>query len=93
MPIVNDDGLSTHARFRAGRMLWRWSTRRDGPVIVCKCEWGSGRGDRIRTCDFSLPKRALYQAELRPDSEEAEIIPHFVHPSCEGEPECENRGA
>src|SRR4051812_19110693 len=26
-----------------------------------------GRGDRIRTCDFSLPKRALYQAELRPD--------------------------
>ncbi len=25
-----------------------------------------GRGDRIRTCDFSLPKRALYQAELRP---------------------------
>ena len=24
------------------------------------------RGDRIRTCDFTLPKRALYQAELRP---------------------------
>jgi hypothetical protein len=25
-----------------------------------------GRGDRIRTCDFPLPKRALYQAELLP---------------------------
>jgi hypothetical protein len=24
------------------------------------------RGDRIRTCDFLLPKQALYQAELRP---------------------------
>ena len=27
-----------------------------------------GRGDRIRTCDLPLPKRALYQAELRPES-------------------------
>ena len=27
-----------------------------------------GRGDRIRTCDFYLPKVALYQAELHPDS-------------------------
>src|SRR5215207_4501639 len=26
------------------------------------------RGDRIRTCDLPLPKRALYQAELRPES-------------------------
>jgi hypothetical protein len=26
----------------------------------------TGRGDRIRTCDFPLPKRALYQAELLP---------------------------
>ena len=24
------------------------------------------RGDRIRTCDLSVPNRALYQAELRP---------------------------
>ena len=29
---------------------------------------GPGRGDRIRTCDFPLPKRALYQAELRPET-------------------------
>ena len=27
-----------------------------------------GRGDRIRTCDFLLPKQALYQAELHPES-------------------------
>src|SRR6187455_857148 len=27
---------------------------------------GDGRGDRIRTCDLSVPNRALYQAELRP---------------------------
>ena len=27
----------------------------------------SGRGDRIRTCDFLLPKQALYQAELHPE--------------------------
>jgi hypothetical protein len=27
-----------------------------------------GRGDRIRTCDFRLPKATLYQAELRPDT-------------------------
>ena len=31
-----------------------------------EAEPSDGRGDRIRTCDFSLPKRALYQAELRP---------------------------
>src|SRR5216110_1950231 len=29
-----------------------------------------GRGDWIRTSDISLPKRALYQAEPRPDSTE-----------------------
>jgi hypothetical protein len=29
-----------------------------------------GRGDWIRTSDFSLPKRALYQAELRPDAKD-----------------------
>lgn len=28
----------------------------------------SSRDDRIRTCDSSLPKRVLYQAELHPDS-------------------------
>ena len=27
----------------------------------------NGRGDWIRTSDISLPKRALYQAEPRPD--------------------------
>lgn len=27
-----------------------------------------GRGERIRTFDFYLPKVALYQAELHPDS-------------------------
>src|ERR1700712_2854259 len=26
-----------------------------------------GRGDRIRTCGLPLPKRVLYQAELRPE--------------------------
>ena len=30
-----------------------------------------GRGDRIRTCDFYLPKVALYQAELHPDGKAA----------------------
>ena len=34
----------------------------------------AGRGDRIRTCDPPLPKRVLYQAELRPDGPQA--IPH-----------------
>ena len=29
---------------------------------------GNGRGERIRTSGFLLPKQALYQAELRPDS-------------------------
>ena len=29
-----------------------------------------GRGDRIRTYDLLLPKQALYQAELRPDTVE-----------------------
>ena len=27
----------------------------------------SGRDDKIRTCDFTHPKGALYQAEPRPD--------------------------
>src|SRR5258706_9634398 len=30
-----------------------------------------GRGERIRTSDFYLPKVALYQAELRPDGSAA----------------------
>ena len=29
----------------------------------------SGRGDWIRTSDFSVPNRALYQAEPRPDGQ------------------------
>src|SRR5688500_2568879 len=33
-----------------------------------------GRGDRIRTCDILLPKQALYQAELHPES--GSIVPH-----------------
>jgi hypothetical protein len=28
---------------------------------------GDGRGDWIRTSDLSVPNRALYQAEPRPD--------------------------
>ena len=28
----------------------------------------SGRGDMIRTCDILLPKQALYQTELRPET-------------------------
>ena len=28
----------------------------------------SGRGDTIRTCDILLPKQALYQTELRPET-------------------------
>ena len=27
-----------------------------------------GRGERIRTSDLTVPNRALYQAEPRPDS-------------------------
>jgi hypothetical protein len=27
----------------------------------------NGRGERIRTSDLSVPNRALYQAEPRPD--------------------------
>ena len=33
----------------------------------------NGRGDWIRTSDFSLPKRALYQAELRPESDRSNL--------------------
>ena len=33
-----------------------------------------GRGDRIRTCDFYLPKVALYQAELHPEYVRARIL-------------------
>ncbi len=29
----------------------------------------NGRGDRIRTCDFLLPKQTLYQPELLPETE------------------------
>src|SRR6185312_5257927 len=39
---------------------------------------GSGRGDWIRTSDISLPKRALYQAEPRPDS--TSILPRSGPP-------------
>ena len=40
----------------------RHAKDQDGP------KEGTGRGDWIRTSDISLPKRALYQAEPRPDS-------------------------
>ena len=29
----------------------------------------NGRGERIRTSDLTVPNRALYQAEPRPDKE------------------------
>ena len=35
----------------------------------------SGRGERIRTFDILLPKQALYQTELRPET--GQIIPIF----------------
>ena len=41
----------------------RHASDQDGP------KEGIGRGDWIRTSDISLPKRALYQAEPRPDRE------------------------
>jgi hypothetical protein len=41
---------------RNGRQRWQPST----------FEF-SGRGERIRTSDLSVPNRALYQAEPRPD--------------------------
>ncbi len=41
--------------------------RADHGVVLLDVIGGlCGRGDRIRTCDLPLPKRALYQAELRP---------------------------
>ncbi len=39
-----------------------------------------GRGERIRTSGFLLPKQALYQAELRPDAGEAMIGRYFWQP-------------
>ena len=38
----------------------------DGEVI--SLEEGNNRGERIRTSDLSVPNRALYQAEPRPES-------------------------
>ena len=37
-------------------------------ILLSVCAKGDGRGDRIRTCGLPLPKRALYQAELRPET-------------------------
>ena len=34
----------------------------------------TSRGGRIRTGDLSLPKRALYQAELRPEAKQCRWI-------------------
>ena len=41
----------------------RFSIRKTGHVEK------DGRGDWIRTSDLSVPNRALYQAEPRPDGE------------------------
>ena len=47
------------------------SVKHDRCVIFATgmIEKNTGRGERIRTSDFYLPKVALYQAELHPDSE------------------------
>ncbi len=44
------------AQMKYGRQCWR-------PYVVDM----NGRGERIRTSDLSVPNRALYQAEPRPD--------------------------
>ena len=44
-------------------------------VRACALAARIGRGERIRTSDFYLPKVALYQAELHPDG-----IPHQREP-------------
>lgn len=38
------------------------------------------RGGRIRTDDFLLPKQALYQAELRPATEEGSVAQRGLCP-------------
>ena len=48
---------------------------RNGPINI-------GRGDWIRTSDISLPKRALYRAEPRPDVHQASTAVTFRHPRC-----------
>ena len=62
---VNQAGALLLRAGQHGRGLRRFSLvrifRTEGPRM-------SGRGDWIRTSDISLPKRALYQAEPRPDA-------------------------
>ena len=37
------------------------------PILAAAGFYLGGRGERIRTSDLSVPNRALYQAEPRPD--------------------------
>jgi hypothetical protein len=51
------------------RML-AWRNRVDGGAVEAssRASAGYGRGERIRTSDFVLPKHARYQAAPRPDA-------------------------
>jgi hypothetical protein len=42
--------------------------------MVASSSQGRGRGERIRTSGIQLPKLALYQAELRPETPESAVL-------------------
>ncbi len=44
-----------------------------------------GRGGKIRTCDLSVPNRALYQAEPRPELSSVSYKKHTQVPNSTGE--------
>ena len=74
-PPSNDDGPEDEIPSRAGTRpagatglgVAAAAVRRRRRAEVSARRGGNGRGDWIRTSDLSVPNRALYQAEPRPD--------------------------
>ena len=73
-----------HLAFRSGAAFR--PTRKAGAGPAFRHCLNFGRGERIRTSDFYLPKVALYQAELHPDSDARRLCGIARWTRCDSEP-------
>ena len=71
------DMKTTERYIRANRLtqevvfqrVHKLATKQERPPLTVAVVDFNGRGERIRTSDLTVPNRALYQAEPRPDED------------------------
>ena len=65
---IDGSSLSGRGRFRSNGSE-RYQKKKKVKELIHSFTFGfNGRGERIRTSDLTVPNRALYQAEPRPDN-------------------------